>query len=159
MTREVCNNYCKYFADILFALFPRLRYKRTPRSAGPGRAPPLTCSRCPTEIIPTSDYFIFVLGGSVFAFKSASRFPGDTCLYLTFARSPVVSQPVQVLLHLSCERRRRARPVTAMCCSLFDFALSSNSYVDSLNDVCSRINMELRGALIKGRKRSPLQAV
>lgn len=49
--------------------------------------------------------------------------------------------------------------MTAMCCSLFDFALSSNCYVDSLNDVCSRINMGLRAALIKGRKRSLLQAV
>lgn len=41
--------------------------------------------------------------------------------------------------------------MTAMCCELFDFALSSNCYVDSLNDVCSRINMGLRAALIKGR--------
>lgn len=49
--------------------------------------------------------------------------------------------------------------MTVMCCSLFDFALSSNCYVDSLNDVCSRINMGLRGALIKGRKRSLLRAV
>lgn len=49
--------------------------------------------------------------------------------------------------------------MTAMCCSLFDFALSPNCYVDSLNAVCSRINMGLRAALIKERKRSLLRAV
>lgn len=34
-------------------------------------------------------------------------------------------------------------PVIAMGCFLFNFAVSSNSYVDSLNDVCSGINMDL----------------
>ena len=72
-------------------------------------------------------------------------------------RSPVRSEPVQVLLHLSCERRRRRRPV---CSSVFNFALSSNCYVDSLNDVCSRINTEVnRAALIQRKKRPLLRAV
>lgn len=30
-----------------------------------------------------------------------------------------------------------------MGCLVFDFALSANSYVDSLNDVCSGINMKI----------------
>lgn len=47
-------------------------------------------------------------------------------------------------------------PVIAMGCLLLNFALSSNSYVDSLNDVCSGINMDLSKELSAEKKQPPL---
>lgn len=40
-----------------------------------------------------------------------------------------------------------------MGCLLFNFALSSNSYVDSLNGVCSGINMDLGSELSAKKKK------
>lgn len=39
-------------------------------------------------------------------------------------------------------------PVIEMGGLVFDFALSSNSYVDSLNDVCSGINMDMSSGVV-----------
>lgn len=49
--------------------------------------------------------------------------------------------------------RIKLRPVMAMGGLVFDFAWSSNSYVDSLNGVCSGINTELSGELSPAESR------
>lgn len=66
--------------------------------------------------------------------------------------SPVMFKPVQVYLHLSCERRRllelKLCPVIAMGGLVFDFALSSNIDVDGVDNICSGIkNLDHEGAV------------
>lgn len=44
--------------------------------------------------------------------------------------------------------KKKKCPVIEMGGLVFDFALSSNSYVDSLNDVCSGINMDMSSGAV-----------
>lgn len=56
------------------------------------------------------------------------------------------------------KKRKTHSPVIAMGGLVFDFALSSNSPVDVLNDVCSGINTELSRELSAKEKPPPRDA-